>query len=56
MNILCDTGSIWMLIRIVPDMFMDERFECVTVHDVRKEVFQTQRFKTRYPWRNEFKK
>lgn len=44
-----------MLIRIAPDMFIDERFECVTVNEVRKEIFQTQRFKTKYAWRKNYK-
>ena len=55
MNILCDTCSVLMLIRIAPYMFLDERFKCITVQDVRKEIFQTQKFKTKYPWRNNFK-
>ena len=44
-----------MLIRIAPDMFVDERFDCVTVQEVCEEIFRTQRFKTRYPWRNDYK-
>ncbi|MFW9998198.1 MAG: hypothetical protein ACFFD4_39520 [Candidatus Odinarchaeota archaeon] len=44
-----------MLIRIVPEMFSDNRFECVTIPEVRKEIFQTQKFKSKYPWRTEFK-
>lgn len=55
MNILCDTCSVLMLIRIAPDMFTDERFDCVTVQEVCEEIFRTQRFKTKYPWRSEFK-
>ncbi len=55
MNILCDTCSVLMLIRIAPNMFTDERYDCVTVPEVRKEFFQTQKFKTKYPWRTQFK-
>jgi hypothetical protein len=55
MNILCDTCSVLMLIRIAPEMFCDERFECITVPEVIKELFQTQKFKTSYPWRTEYK-
>lgn len=55
MNILCDTCSVLMLIRIAPDMFCDDRFECVTIQEVIKEFFQTQKFKTSYPWRREYK-
>jgi hypothetical protein len=55
MNILCDTCSVLMLIRIAPDMFTDERFDCVTVQEVCEEIFRTQRFKTKYPWRTDYK-
>ena len=55
MNILCDTCSVLMLIRIAPEMFCDDRFKCVTIPEVIKELFQTQKFKTSYPWRKEFK-
>jgi hypothetical protein len=44
-----------MLIRIAPDMFTDERFDCATVQEVCEEIFRTQRFKTKYPWRSDFK-
>ena len=55
MNILCDTCSVLMLIRIAPDMFIDERFDCVTVQEVCEEIFRTQKFKTKYPWRTSYK-
>lgn len=55
MNILCDTCSILMLIRIAPEMFCDERYECVTIHEVVQEIFRTQKFKNRYPWRERYK-
>lgn len=44
-----------MLIRIVPDMFIDPKFECVTISDVVKEIFHTQKFINRYPWRTRYK-
>ncbi|MBA4419143.1 MAG: hypothetical protein C0392_14735 [Syntrophus sp. (in: bacteria)] len=37
------------------DMFTDERFDCVTVQEVCEEIFRTQRFKTKYPWRSDYK-
>ena len=52
---LCDTCSVLMLIRIAPNMFTDSRFECFTVPEVVEEIFRTQRFKTRYPWRSNYK-
>ncbi|MDT8318621.1 MAG: hypothetical protein RQ824_11630 [bacterium] len=36
-------------------MFIDEKFECATIPEVRKELFQNQKFKTKYPWRTEYK-
>ncbi len=44
-----------MLMRIAPEIFCDDRFECVTIRQVINELFQTQRFKTNYPWRKEYK-
>jgi len=55
MHILCDTSSILMLIRIAPEMFIEKEYECCTIGLVRKEIFGTQRFKTKYPWRIQFK-
>ncbi len=55
MNILCDTCSVLMLIRIAPDMFIDEQFECATVKEVHEEVFRTQKFKSKFPWRKNYK-
>ena len=55
MNILCDTCSILMLIRIAPEMFFDERYECITIQEVLQELFRTQKFKSRYPWRERYK-
>lgn len=55
MYILCDTCSVLMLIRIAPDMFTDPKFECVTISDVVKEIYRTQKFKNRYPWRKRYK-
>lgn len=39
-----------MLLRIVPQMFEDDRFECITIREVYDELTQTTRFKTKYPW------
>jgi hypothetical protein len=50
MVILCDTSSILMLLRIAPDMFTDERYECKAIRDVHDEIVQTTKFKTKYPW------
>ena len=55
MYIVCDTCAILMLIRIAPDMFIDHRFECVTLQEVREEIVRTQKFKTKYPWRDRYK-
>jgi mRNA-degrading endonuclease RelE of RelBE toxin-antitoxin system len=44
-----------MLIRIAPDMFRDDRYGCVTIQEVFQELFRTQKFKTRYPWRESYK-
>jgi hypothetical protein len=44
-----------MLLRIAPDMFVDDRFECVTIQTVRRELFGTTKFKDKYPWRTQFK-
>lgn len=44
-----------MLLRIAPDMFVDERFECITVKVVHDEIVRTTKFKSKYPWTREFK-
>jgi hypothetical protein len=44
-----------MVIRIAPNMFTDERFGCATIQKVHHELYRTQKFKTKYPWRDEFK-
>ena len=36
-------------------MFVDERYNCFTVTEVRNEIFGSQKFKTKYPWRNRYK-
>jgi hypothetical protein len=55
MYTLCDTSSILMLIRIAPEMFLDARFQCVTLPAVKNEIFRTTRFKTKFQWRDNFK-
>lgn len=44
-----------MLIRIAPDMFKDSNFGCVTIRNIREEVFRTQKFKGKYDWRLQYK-
>jgi hypothetical protein len=44
-----------MLIRIAPDMFLDRRYQCVTLNLMRHEIFRNPKFKRKYPWRNDFK-
>jgi len=51
MFILCDTCVLLMLLRIAPDMLTDERYNCVVPSIVRDELFRTQKFKDKYPWR-----
>jgi hypothetical protein len=55
MIILCDTSSILLLLRIAPEMFVDPVFECVTIHEVVKEIVSTTKFKKKYPWRTEYR-
>jgi hypothetical protein len=55
MHILCDTGSILMVIRIAPEMFTDPRYECKTISQVKEEIFTTRKFKDKYPWRDKYK-
>ena len=55
MVILCDTCAIMMIIRLVPDMFVDPRFDCKTTTFIREEIFRTTKFKEKYPWRTDFK-
>lgn len=54
MHILCDTCSVLMVLRIAPDMFTDARYDCVTVQPVWDEIRKTQKFKAKYPWRNDY--
>jgi hypothetical protein len=35
-------------------MFIDARYDCVTVPEVREEFIRTQKFKTKYPWRGNY--
>ena len=55
MTILCNTSSVLMLIRIVPEMFRDKKYGCMTILDVRKEILRTKKFKTKHPWRTRYK-
>lgn len=55
MHILCDTCSVLMLIRIVPEMFIDSKYECGTITEVIHEIYRSARFKSKYPWREHYK-
>ena len=55
MKVLCDTCCVLLVVRIAPNMFIDEKYECFTIHEVRNEIFRKQRFKSKYPWRGDFK-
>jgi hypothetical protein len=55
MDILCDTSSVMMLIRITPNMFLDSKYRCVTLNLMRHEIFRNPKFKMKYPWRINFK-
>jgi len=55
MRILCDTCCILMVIRIAPDMLIDEKYGCFTIQEVRKEFIRQQKFKDKYPWRHSLK-
>ena len=44
-----------MLLRIAPQMFLETAYQCCTITEVRNEIFQTQKFKNKYPWRDKFK-
>jgi hypothetical protein len=44
-----------MLVRVVPDMLVDAIYHCGTIVEVRQEIFQTSRFKSKYPWRDQYK-
>lgn len=54
MFVLCDTCVLLMLLRIAPDMLIDGRFNCVAPRHMRDEIFKTQKFKEKYPWRIRF--
>jgi len=49
--IIVDTCALVMLIRIVPKMLKDDRFNCVTIRSIRDEFIRTSKFKDKYPWR-----
>jgi len=53
--ILCDTCVLLMLLRIAPEMLTDECYNCVIPPQVRDEIFKTQKFKEKYPWRSRFR-
>ena len=50
MEILCDTSSILMLIRIAPDMFRNDEFRRITINEIWQETFRkTAKFNKGYP-------
>ncbi|GAB6059287.1 hypothetical protein [Desulfonatronum parangueonense] len=55
MIILCDTCSVLMLIRIAPEMFTDPKYKATTIPGVAKEIIRTQKFKSKYPWRKDYR-
>lgn len=55
MKILCDTCCILLVVRIAPNMFIDNMYGCFTIREVRDEIFKKQKFKSRYPWRVNYK-
>ncbi|MCJ7681573.1 MAG: hypothetical protein MUP70_12665 [Candidatus Aminicenantes bacterium] len=44
-----------MVLQIVPEVLLDIKYNCVTAPEVRDEIYRQQRFKSRYPWRDEYK-
>jgi hypothetical protein len=44
-----------MLIRIAPNIFLDDGFDCCTVPLIRNEIVRNSEFKKKYPWINDFK-
>jgi len=45
-----------MLLRIAPNMFKDERYGCITIHNVWEEFTQNAHIGRKYPWRKQMKK
>ncbi len=39
-----------MLLRIAPDMFINDAYECKTIREIHGEIARTTKFKTKYPW------
>jgi hypothetical protein len=44
-----------MLLRIAPEMFVNDKFDCITLPEVKREITQTSKFKDRYSWRIKYK-
>lgn len=55
MFILCDTSTVLMLLRIAPDMFIDPKYECLTLVEVKNEILRSTKFKNKYAWRLSYK-
>lgn len=54
MVVLTDTCAVLMLLRIVPDMFREKAYGCVTIKQVVDEIKKKPSFKQKYPWRSEY--
>lgn len=54
--ILTDTCALIMLIRIVPEMFHDPKYNCIMTEHVYNEFIKKPEFLYRFPWRSEYKK
>lgn len=55
MIMFCDSSSILMLLRIAPDMFIDDAYGCMTIREIHDEIVRTNKFKTKYPWAGEMR-
>lgn len=54
-QILVDTSSLLLLIRIAPHMFTEDKYGCCTIKEVRNEFFlNTLKFCSKYPWREQY--
>lgn len=56
MTVVCDTCALLMLLRIAPAMFEDNRYGCVTIHNVWEEFTQNARLGRDYAWRSTLRK
>ncbi len=55
--LICDTCSLYMLLRIVPPMLTDPAYRCYTTRGVRDEFVKGPvHFRMKYPWKAEMRK